>query len=383
MPLERHDQPSEESVREAMAAAWRDHHHARDQTWRALQMEAVLGAGLVTVDAQFQSRAATAFAGALVAAAGISGLLISWHHRRLERRKFVHITNCEEWLGLHRDDLIPKRLEGVATDPRPAFVRDGAVSVPGEFKWWHVFAPWISNTALFIMRMHLTIIAFAILMIVLRCCARTEPPPSGSPSPCFVGSSSMPEWLTGIGTILVAILAIWGDRIRTRILGPKIYLEVPNPPGTHVTLKSGEEVFYLYLRVRNRKVFSWAPNCQVLLQAVQTREPDGQYHDLPLPVPLQFMWCLSVPETYTMRRNYGVDVGFICKNELSQIKTTFYRTPNNFQGIVTPGSSVRYYIEIVADNYASHNPYVCEISWDGQWSDKPDEMCRHVNVRFV
>ncbi|MBW2737280.1 MAG: hypothetical protein JRE64_00235, partial [Deltaproteobacteria bacterium] len=44
--------PDKESVIAAMDQAWRDHHHARDQTWKALQIEAVLGAGLVTVDAQ-------------------------------------------------------------------------------------------------------------------------------------------------------------------------------------------------------------------------------------------------------------------------------------------------------------------------------------------
>lgn len=31
--------PKNESVRIAMDQAWRDHHHARNQTWRALQMD--------------------------------------------------------------------------------------------------------------------------------------------------------------------------------------------------------------------------------------------------------------------------------------------------------------------------------------------------------
>jgi hypothetical protein len=160
---------SEESVRAAMDDAWRDHHHARDQTWRALQMEAVLGAGLVTVDAQFHNVAATACVGSLVVLAAISGVMISWHHRKLERRKFIHIMNCEDWLGLHRDDIIPKAAASPKTDTRPAIVKDGAVGVPTKMKLRDIISPKAHNTALFILRMHVAIMGFALIMIIVRC----------------------------------------------------------------------------------------------------------------------------------------------------------------------------------------------------------------------
>jgi len=90
-----------------MELAWRDHHHARDQTWKAVQIVAVLGAGLVTVDAQFGNPVATDAAAILVVLVAFFGILISLHHRKLECRKFVHLMNCEEHLGLRRKDLIP------------------------------------------------------------------------------------------------------------------------------------------------------------------------------------------------------------------------------------------------------------------------------------
>ena len=37
------------------------------------------------------------------------GLWVTKNHRVLERREFIHIMNCEEWLGLHQDRLIPPR----------------------------------------------------------------------------------------------------------------------------------------------------------------------------------------------------------------------------------------------------------------------------------
>ena len=92
--------PSEESLLKAMELAWRDHHHARDQTWKTVQMVAVLGAGLLTIDLQYRNLVATALAAALVVLAAAVGVGITWNHRKLERRKFIHLMNCEELLGL-------------------------------------------------------------------------------------------------------------------------------------------------------------------------------------------------------------------------------------------------------------------------------------------
>jgi len=131
-------------------------------------MEAVLGAGLVTVDVQFHDVVATSCAGILTILAALSGFLISLHHRRLERRKFLHIINAEEWLGLHRDDLIPKKADGSGDDRRSDLVDDGAVSVPARLRAWDIVNPFRQNTAVFIMRMHLAILVFAALIIVLR-----------------------------------------------------------------------------------------------------------------------------------------------------------------------------------------------------------------------
>lgn len=172
MPKEPDHRPAPEDVRAAMDQAWRDHHHARDQTWKALQIEAVLGAGLVTIDAQHASFKPTLAAAALVVAAALFGVLISWHHRKLERRKIIHVFNCEQYLGLHRDDLIPAHEEGAGLQKKPAQVRDGAVALPQPFTWWQVLDVRRTNTALFIMRMHFAIIAFAVIVVVARYLAR-------------------------------------------------------------------------------------------------------------------------------------------------------------------------------------------------------------------
>lgn len=160
--------PSEESLRKAMELAWKDHHHARDQTWKTVQMVAVLGAGLLTIDLQYKSLLATALSTILVVLAAAVGVGITWNHRKLERRKFIHLMNCEELLGLHRDDIIPLARGNDSAENKSDLVKDGAVSVPSKYSIIDIIHPLKQNTSLFILRIHLAIMAFALLILFLR-----------------------------------------------------------------------------------------------------------------------------------------------------------------------------------------------------------------------
>ena len=141
-----------DSIRLAMDLAWRDHHHMREQTWRALQIEAVLVAGLIGIDWQIQNIYATIAAGLLVLFAAPFGIQITLRHRQGEIRKFTHITNCEEALGLHRDDLLPA----------------DTTKIPSPVRFIDAFRPSVSNTSAFILRMHIAIILFSILYVLGR-----------------------------------------------------------------------------------------------------------------------------------------------------------------------------------------------------------------------
>jgi hypothetical protein len=141
-----------ESIRLAMDLAWRDHHHMREQTWRALQIEAVLVAGLIGIDWQIQNIYATFAAGLLVLIVAPFGIQITLRHRQGEIRKFTHITNCEEALGLHTDDLLPRK----------------TTQLPSSLRFIDAFRPNVHNTSAFILRMHIAIILFSILYVVGR-----------------------------------------------------------------------------------------------------------------------------------------------------------------------------------------------------------------------
>ncbi len=174
--------PSEASIHKIMELAWSDHHHARDQTWKTVQIVAALAAGLFTVDFNYENIWATLLAAILVILAAGFGAAITWNHRKLERRKFIHLMNCEESLGLHRDDLIPLNPEQKIVLRRDdlkqpiqsdadikALIEDGQVSVPEKFEKKDIISfRKKNNTALFILRMHIIIILFSVLLVGFR-----------------------------------------------------------------------------------------------------------------------------------------------------------------------------------------------------------------------
>ena len=169
-----------ESVRKAMELAWRDHHHARDQTWKTIQVVAVIAGGLVALDYKYEESVPTLLAASLTIVSALFGILITWNHRKLERRKFIHIMNCEEYLGLHQSFLIPlhsnEKLVGMRDREKDngkdkvlqKLIDDSAVKVPATFSYLHIINPFKNNTALFILRMHVAIILFSLLVLVLR-----------------------------------------------------------------------------------------------------------------------------------------------------------------------------------------------------------------------
>ncbi len=135
------------SLEKGMELAWADHHHARNQTWEALKLEALLAVALIGIDVSKIVSPAIPYIGSmLLFLLSTSGIMITLHHRELERRKFRHIMHCEEALGLR------KYIDGVKP-PAPIYI-------------WDIFLFWKSNTILFIMRMHFTILVISVLFFL-------------------------------------------------------------------------------------------------------------------------------------------------------------------------------------------------------------------------
>jgi hypothetical protein len=138
-----------ESVRIALEQAWKDHHHCRDQTWRALQMELVIIAALIAINFQIENLSVILITAALAVLLSVCGIQITIRHRNnVECLKFVHITNCSKALGLMRDELI------------------SGTGLPKEISIFDAFNPTKANTSLFILRMHIAIFVFSSIYFI-------------------------------------------------------------------------------------------------------------------------------------------------------------------------------------------------------------------------
>lgn len=191
--------------------------------------------------------------------------------------------------------------------------------------------------------------------------------------------------LVAIGTIAIAILAIWGDWFRSKFIPPKLSIQVHNFHGDLTSYAGGTPVLFYHLKVVNYRSWSPAKNCRVLLMAIYKREPDdSQFHRVNFNVPSQFFWAPFeiTPPQITLAKEQILDFGKIEKTE-NKFKPCLYLIPNNFQGYVEAKSAIRYALNIVADNYNSDKYQVFEVSWNGQWSDNLDIMAQNLIIKEI
>ncbi len=173
--------------------------------------------------------------------------------------------------------------------------------------------------------------------------------------------------LTGIGTILVATAAIYGDRIRARLEKPKLRIIPYNLRGSLAEVLSGTTVIRYHLKVINDKPKYPAKNCRVLLKEIHSLGQDGMFHKDDFPIPRQFKWAPSpsTPYLVTVHKEQILDLGQLSlENETSFIPIIF-DLPNLFPGFIEANETKEYHLVIAADNFASSKDYVLRITWNG------------------
>ena len=90
--------------------------------------------------------------------------------------------------------------------------------------------------------------------------------------------------LAAIGSILVAITAVYGDFLRLKFIGPKLKIVPHNLTGNATTMteydkSSGKVIrqytsYYYHLKIINERPFVPAKNCRVMLKQLHSRGPD-------------------------------------------------------------------------------------------------------------
>lgn len=210
-------------------------------------------------------------------------------------------------------------------------------------------------------------------------------------APKDLPATSPPIWwqfasdaLIALGTVAVAVLAIWGQWFRSKLAGSSLLIEQYNFRGTLTNMNNGKRGIYYHLVVRNMRKWSPAQNCRVMLRALERRGTDGQYHPERLSVPLQFVWAPAgfTPVSPTIVDEQVLDLGFVVENG-QNFTPAFYVTTVDFKGYVSANDSVRYHLQVISDDFASKKFIVIEVSWNGNWSDNLDKMEKNLIIKVV
>lgn len=196
--------------------------------------------------------------------------------------------------------------------------------------------------------------------------------------------ATLAQVFAAIGTVTVAILAIWGEWFRSMLAAPKLELRLCAPTGNLTVRQNQTRTIYYHLEVHNRRRWSPAKHVRVLLTGYAKRRPDGTFFPEPVVAPLQLTWAF--PQFHellpTVSTTDTCDLGFL-DDGAQRFAIALYVTPNNFRGFVAANEAIRVHVVARADNAETKKPLILELAWDGDWSTDMDEMKRHLVIREV
>jgi hypothetical protein len=192
------------------------------------------------------------------------------------------------------------------------------------------------------------------------------------------------DLFVAIGTVAVAILAIWGDWFRDKLVAPKLIIQLKDSQGHLTTLQNGQKAIYYHLTIINKRKWVIARGVQVMLEGVWLKAADGTFKAESLASELPLVWTFPQfsPLAPNISDQKNCDFGHLSENEMV-FKPELYIIPNNFRGYVTPNQTVRYSLRVKAENFTSGKTIVFEVSWDGNWSNDMAEMERHLVVKEI
>lgn len=215
----------------------------------------------------------------------------------------------------------------------------------------------------------------------------------GKTGACSVDWMTAYTGLSALGTIAVAIMAIWGEWIRTTFVGPKLRISEFNFRGTVTDLNffgpqqnliGTSRAIYYHLEVRNLR--SWAPakDCRVMLRELYRKGSDGAFNPVRVVVPVQYVWTPSEwsPALQTITDTAVFDFGRLTANS-GMFEPTLYVTGGDFNGFIRGPGFIRYGLQIVAENAKPSPLQFFEVVWNGQWSENLDEMALNLRIREI
>jgi hypothetical protein len=190
------------------------------------------------------------------------------------------------------------------------------------------------------------------------------------------------QWLLAAGTLILAVIAIWGHVIRAKLYGPRLSMKLQDLRGNLSEFSDGVMSRYYHIVVANPRRISPAHNVRVVIKAIFRPSADGTMHPAPLSGPMQLTWQFQQykPQFQTIGAESICDLGFLREREQFSL-STLYRSIS-FEPTLSAGHKMVVTLVALSDEVESKELMV-EIAWDGEWDKDSDIMAKHLEVKPV
>jgi hypothetical protein len=190
-----------------------------------------------------------------------------------------------------------------------------------------------------------------------------------------------PTWLSALGvasSVAIAIVAIWGEKIRATVFRPHLRLDLVDNIGQRETV-DGASARHYRLRLTNRALHPVAQEVQVFLTQMDIRGPDGQPQTIfmgALPLPWQYQILYPNARTIGHKTIADVDLLFV-SSEFLQLTTVF--DPPSFAA--TMQGEQHFWLTMIARGLNGESGSLrLKVDWDGRWEHGDHEMGRHLTI---
>lgn len=204
---------------------------------------------------------------------------------------------------------------------------------------------------------------------------------------CQIDWNIVVQIITAVITLIVGVIAIWGDFIRSKFSPLKLEILPQNLSGELTTWYNGPnsgKVYYYHLKVKNKSNWQLAKHCRVLLTGMYKKDSQGLFVHTEFNALHPFEWTPAEDgkEYVDITDSQVFDFGKIHENTNS-FNVATRRYPNNFKGTLKPNDTIRYCLKIDAVGFRQKKDQIFEVTWNGQWSDDENIMKNYITIKEV
>ena len=191
-------------------------------------------------------------------------------------------------------------------------------------------------------------------------------------------------YLGALGPILVALVAVYGDRIRARLFGPRLAFDLEDASGHLAHRADGSKTIYYHIKVNNGKRRDPARNVRVVCIGIAKKAADLSFvaERVVYPVPLTWTPADCTSAWQTVAGSSTCDLGYL-EEAGGQFKLAHCFWPDGFPGYICANGAMRVTLAAEGDNVYSSAECEIEIAWDGVWEESANERTKHLVVKRI